>query len=109
MIYPLLGRLNMAVEHRARAAPTHLVPGPVDFKPFCGALFSAAQFISHRWIKNFRPASGKRTQPGLTQNPQGFGDRSFENTSRYMADFDRGKRLQLKVRIKRAQASEEIQ
>src|SRR6188768_472078 len=52
MINPLLDGLDMSVEHRAGASPTHLMPGPMDLKPLCRALFSTAQFVTHRRIKN---------------------------------------------------------
>ena len=55
MIDPLLVGLDVSVQHRARAAPTHLVPGPMDLEPFRGALFSAAEFIAHGRDRKFPP------------------------------------------------------
>ena len=67
VIDPLFVSLDVSVEHRAGAAATHLMPDTMDFEPFPRCLFATTNLIAHTGIENLRPATGERTEPGLTQ------------------------------------------
>ncbi len=68
VIDPLLQRLDVAIEHGASAAATHLVPGAVDLEPFLRAFLAAAELVAHLRIENLRAAASERAQTGIAQN-----------------------------------------
>src|SRR5437879_1272884 len=68
MIHPLSKRFDVAIEHRARAAAAHSVPGAMHIKPFSGSFFAAADLITHNGIKNFGATASDRTDTGLAQS-----------------------------------------
>src|SRR5437764_1694767 len=67
MLHPLLERLDMTVEHGARAAAPHLVPDAMHIEPFFRALFprqissrtSASKISAPPPVRAPRPASRK--------------------------------------------------
>src|SRR4030095_11269511 len=72
VVNPVFVRLDVPVEHRAGAAATHPVPGPMHLKPFRGAFLAPAQFIAHSWIENLGTAPSERTETGLAQDRERF-------------------------------------
>ena len=103
MLHPLLERLNMTVEHGARAAAPHLVPDAMHIEPFFGALFPPADFIAHFRIENLRAAAGESAQASLAQNRERLRNGKLENALRQMANLDRGESLDDQIGIERAQ------
>src|SRR5580704_8321235 len=67
MVDAMFERLNVTIEHRAGAAPTHLMPGSVDIKPFFGRLLPTANAVAHGCVKNFRAAAGNGSQSVFAQ------------------------------------------
>ena len=109
MIDPLLKRFDVAVEHGTGAAAAHPMPNPMDIEPFFGGFLAAANLFPHFGIKNFGAAAGNGTQPGIAQNCERLWDRHLENSLSEMANFNGGKGLDVKIRIERAQTSQELQ
>ena len=105
MIDPLLERLDVPIEHGASAAAAHWMPGPMNIEPFGGGFFATADLVAHNRIENFRAAASDRAESGFAQSLQRIADRHPENPLSQMAGFDRGKSLDVKIRIERAQTS----
>src|ERR1044072_2953626 len=85
------------------------MPRPMDFKPFSGGFFAAADFIAHGRIENLRPAPSDRAEANRAQSFQCVTDRHPENSLRQMAGFDRSKGLDVKVRIESTQSLQKLQ
>ena len=81
----------------------------MNVEPFRGDFFAAADFIADNRIENLRAAARDRAEPGCAQNFQCVTDRHPENSLRQMADFDRGKSLDMKFGIKSAQSLQKFQ
>ena len=109
MIHPLSKRFDVAIEHRARAAAAHSVPGAMHIKPFSGSFFAAADLITHNGIKNFGATASDRTETGFAQSFQGFADRHAKDSLRQMTNLDRSECLNVKLRVERAQLAQKIQ
>src|SRR6266542_471599 len=95
--------LDMAVEHGAGATTTHGVPGAMHIQPFSGSFLAAANLIAHNRIENLRPAASDRAKPRFAKNSQCIADRHPENPLSQVANLDRGKSFDVKIRIKCAQ------
>ena len=67
MIHAVGERFDMAVKHRAGAAPAHPVPGAVNVEIFLGRFLPSGDGRTHLPAKNLRPAAGKRVEAGLFQ------------------------------------------
>ena len=109
MIHPLSKRFDVAIEHRARAAAAHSVPGAMDINPFSGSFFPAADLIAHNGIENFGATTSDRTKTGFAQSFQCFADRHAKDSLRQMTNLDRGERLNMKLGVERAQPAQKIQ
>src|SRR6184192_2073794 len=109
MIHTLSKRFDVAIKHRARAAAAHRVPGAMYIKPFSGSFFPAADPIAHHGIENFGATTSDRTKTGVAQSFQGVADRHAKDSLRQMTNLDRGERLNMKVRVERAQPVQKIE
>src|SRR4030095_6629931 len=85
------------------------MPRPMNVEPFGGGFFAAADFIADSSIENLRAAARDRAEPSCAQSFQCVTDRHPEDSLRQMADFDRGKGLDVKIAIKSAQSLQKFQ
>src|SRR5438876_11167520 len=102
-------RFDVTVEHSAGAAAAHLMPHAVYIQPFGGGFFAATNLIAHDRVENFRAAAGDRTETGFAQSLQRVADRHSKHSLRQMTNLDRGKCLDVKLRIKCAQTTQKIE
>ena len=100
---------DVSIEHCARAAATHDVPGAMDIKPFRGSLLTATNFISHRGIENFRAATGHGSKTGVAQKLKGVADGHAENSLCQMAHLDGRECFDVQIWIESAQATQELE
>ena len=98
MIDALRVRLDVAVEHRRRAAHAHLVPGAMHLQPLLGRLLPAADLVAHCRIENLRAAAGDRAQPRLAQHLERLADGFLEYAQGEMPNFDGRESLDEKIR-----------
>src|SRR5436190_19166694 len=82
VVDPLWQRLNVSIEHRASAAATHIVPGPMNIQPFRGAFFAVTNLITHRRIENFGPAPSHGIETRLAQRVERIANRHAEDALR---------------------------
>src|SRR5216117_3336264 len=108
MIDAMGERLDVSVEHGARAAATHSVPGSMDVEPFGGGFFAAADCVAHDGIEDFRATAGNRAEPCFTQNFKRVTDRHAENPLSKMANLDGSKSFDVKIGIERAQIAQKL-
>src|SRR5882724_3778536 len=81
----------------------------MNVEPFRGGFFAAADFITDGRVENLRAAASDRAEPNRAQSFQCVTDRHPENSLRQMADFDRRKGLDVKVRIESTQSLQRLQ
>ena len=109
MIDAMGERLDVSVEHGARASPPHMVPGAMNVEPFGGGFFAAANCVAHHWIEDFRATAGNRAEPGFTQNFKCVADRHAEDPLSQMTHLDGSKSLDVKIGIERAQFTQKLE
>src|SRR6266487_3162313 len=109
MIDAMGERLDVSVEHGARAAATHVVPGPMNVEPFGGGFFAATNCVTHDRIENFCATAGNRAEPCFTQNFKRVADRYAENSLSQMTNFDGGKSFDVKIGIERTQLTQKLE
>ena len=81
----------------------------MDIEPFGGGFLAPADLVAHNRIEDLGATSGDRAKPGFTQSFQRVANRHFENSLSQMPNLDRGKCLDVQVRIERAQPPQEVQ
>ena len=59
VIDALLERFDMTVEHRGRAASSHVVPDAVHIQPFGRALLPSAKLVAHISVENLSPTASE--------------------------------------------------
>ena len=109
VIDPLLNGLDVPKQHGASAATTHLVPDSMDFLPFFGGFFPAANLVTDNRIENLCAAAGERIETGVTQRLEGHLKRHLEDAVGQVANLDRGECLNMETGIERAKGSQKIQ
>src|SRR5215813_2973639 len=85
------------------------MPCSMNIEPLGGNFFATADFIADSRIENLCAAARDRAEPKRAQSFQCVTDRHPENSLRQMADFDRRKSLDVKVRIESAQSLQKFQ
>ena len=97
MIHAVGERFDVAIKHRAGAAPAHPVPGAVNVEIFLGRFLSFGNGGTHLLAKNLRPAAGQRVEAGLFQFNQCLLD-GFLRDPGEVQDFDGGETLEAQSR-----------
>jgi hypothetical protein len=109
MIDSLLDRFDMTEQHRAGAAPPHLVPNPMNLFPFFGSLLAAANFVTDQGIKNLGATPGQGIEAGAAQYMKRRFQGKFKDALGKMSHFDSGKRLDVHARVKFAKPSKQFE
>ena len=107
MIHAVGEGFDMAEEHRAGAAPAHLVPGAVDVQVFVGGFLAARDGGAHFLAENFRAAAGERIEPGGLEFRQRFRHGFFGEPGQ-MQNFNGREAFQLQARVERAQRPQHV-
>jgi hypothetical protein len=81
----------------------------MNVEPFSCSFFTEADFIAYNRIENLRAATRNRAETSGAQSPQCVTDWHPENPLSQMAHLDRGKSLDVKVRIEGAKPLQKIQ
>src|ERR1700726_4768400 len=109
MVDALGQRFDVSVKHSASATAAHPVPNPVNIQPFRGGFFAATDLLAHVGIENLSASAGDRPKAAFTKEFERFRDRHSENAVCQVTNLDGGERLNMQIRIKGAQALQQIQ
>ncbi len=77
MIHAVGKAFDVAVKHRAGAAPAEPVPGAVDVQIFLGGFLALGDGAADFLAENFRAAAGERIEAGVLQFNQRLLDGFF--------------------------------
>ena len=94
MIHAVGEALDVAVKHRAGAAPAEPVPGAVDVQIFLGGFLAAWRWRADFLAENFRAAAGERVEAGGLQFNQRLLDGFFREPGE-VQNFNGGETFQL--------------
>src|SRR5215469_17135206 len=108
MIDALSECLDVTIEHRASAAATHPMPGPMHIKPFGRCFFAATDLVAHNRIENLRAAAGDRVKAGFAQSLQRIADRHAKDPLSKMPHLNRCEGFDVKIGIECAQTPQKI-
>ena len=107
VVDPLLGRLDVAVEHGAVRAQPHLVGHPVNLQPLVGVALVVADLLPHAGREDLGAAAGERIEPRRPQRLQHPFDRHPELLGE-VEDLHRGEGLEVDARLDSLQAGEKV-
>src|ERR1051326_406033 len=109
VISTMCQRFDVSVKHRAGAAAAHGVPGAMDIEPFGSGFLAPANLVTHDWIENLGATSSDRTKSGCPQSFQRIANGHSKDSLSQMSNLDRGKCLDVQLRVERAESPQEIE
>src|SRR5438105_15636640 len=102
VIDAMMESLNVSIEHRTRATAAHFMPRPMGIQPFLCCFLATTDLVTHDWVENFCATPSHRTEASCSQCLERVPNRLAKNSLREMSNLDRSKRLDVKIRIQRA-------
>ena len=107
MIHAIGQRLHVAKEHRARAAPAHLMPGAMHVEILFRRFLALGDRGAHLLAEDFRAATRERIEASRLE----FSERLFHGLLRQpgkMENLDRGEALELQPRVELFQPAQHV-